>query len=58
MYVDLVEVLSSFYLYLFFINQSFINSANKSNLIGSFLLNNFSYEFLTTTLNNKTLFAA
>ena len=53
MYVDLAKVLSPFICICFLLIKAL--SIVQTNLIltGSFLLNNFPYEFLTSTLSNK-----
>ena len=53
MYVDLVKVLSSFICICFLLIKALSIVQTNPILIGSFLLNNFPYEFLTSTLSNK-----
>ena len=58
MYVDLVKVLSSF-IYIWFLLIKALSTVRTNFILsGSFLLYNSPYELFTTTLNNKTLFAA
>ena len=54
MYVNLVKVLSSF----IFVCFLFIKALSIERTIGSFLLYNSPYELFTSTLNNRTSFAA
>ena len=52
MYVDLAKVLSSFTCICFLLIKALSIVQTNLILIGSFLLNNFPYEFLASTLNN------
>ena len=53
MYVDLGKVLSSFISICFLLIKALSIVQTNLILIGSFLLKNFPYEFLTSTLNSK-----